>query len=165
MYVLPEIAASFAKGVHFNTFGGNPVACAIASSVLDVSIVHSSLDQFCVSEQDPFSMFVTAVTIKTELCNLQYFKSIFLCVVRLFRRMEHRRSVLMWAPIWWQNWQNSETSMRSLGMFVEKACRSELKWSKTRYHVCNRSDAHHTCSHNVWVYTMPSRSTVQQCPS
>ncbi|KAM6985229.1 alanine--glyoxylate aminotransferase 2, mitochondrial [Aplochiton taeniatus] len=31
----PEIASSFAKGVHFNTFGGNPVACAIASSVLD----------------------------------------------------------------------------------------------------------------------------------
>uniref|UniRef100_A0AAY4DI90 Alanine--glyoxylate aminotransferase 2, mitochondrial n=1 Tax=Denticeps clupeoides TaxID=299321 RepID=A0AAY4DI90_9TELE len=30
-----EIARSFAKGVHFNTFGGNPVACAIASSVLD----------------------------------------------------------------------------------------------------------------------------------
>lgn len=33
----PEIAASFAKGVHFNTFGGNPVACTVASSVLDVS--------------------------------------------------------------------------------------------------------------------------------
>ncbi|XP_062333875.1 alanine--glyoxylate aminotransferase 2, mitochondrial [Osmerus eperlanus] len=31
----PEIAASFAKGVHFNTFGGNPVACAIGSAVLD----------------------------------------------------------------------------------------------------------------------------------
>ncbi|XP_037548508.1 alanine--glyoxylate aminotransferase 2, mitochondrial [Nematolebias whitei] len=31
----PEIAASFAKGVHFNTFGGNPVACTVASSVLD----------------------------------------------------------------------------------------------------------------------------------
>ncbi|XP_012992451.2 alanine--glyoxylate aminotransferase 2, mitochondrial isoform X2 [Esox lucius] len=30
-----EIAASFGRGVHFNTFGGNPVACAIASSVLD----------------------------------------------------------------------------------------------------------------------------------
>ncbi|XP_051536788.1 alanine--glyoxylate aminotransferase 2, mitochondrial [Myxocyprinus asiaticus] len=30
-----EIASSFAKGVHFNTFGGNPLACAIASSVLD----------------------------------------------------------------------------------------------------------------------------------
>ncbi|XP_003965257.2 alanine--glyoxylate aminotransferase 2, mitochondrial isoform X1 [Takifugu rubripes] len=31
----PEIAASFNKAVHFNTFGGNPVASAIASSVLD----------------------------------------------------------------------------------------------------------------------------------
>uniref|UniRef100_A0A7N8XUT2 Alanine--glyoxylate aminotransferase 2, mitochondrial n=1 Tax=Mastacembelus armatus TaxID=205130 RepID=A0A7N8XUT2_9TELE len=31
----PEIAASFAKGIHFNTFGGNPMACAVASSVLD----------------------------------------------------------------------------------------------------------------------------------
>ncbi|XP_005931304.1 alanine--glyoxylate aminotransferase 2, mitochondrial [Haplochromis burtoni] len=31
----PEIAASFAKGLHFNTFGGNPLACAVASSVLD----------------------------------------------------------------------------------------------------------------------------------
>jgi len=41
--VFSEIAASFAKGVHFNTFGGNPVACAIASSVLDVSILHASL--------------------------------------------------------------------------------------------------------------------------
>lgn len=33
----PEIAASFATGVHFNTFGGNPLVCAVASSVLDVS--------------------------------------------------------------------------------------------------------------------------------
>ncbi|KAF7670422.1 hypothetical protein LDENG_00124710 [Lucifuga dentata] len=32
----PEIAASFTKGSHFNTFGGNPMACVIASSVLDV---------------------------------------------------------------------------------------------------------------------------------
>ncbi|KAA0719835.1 Alanine--glyoxylate aminotransferase 2, mitochondrial [Triplophysa tibetana] len=30
-----EIASSFAKGIHYNTFGGNPLACAIASSVLD----------------------------------------------------------------------------------------------------------------------------------
>ncbi|XP_023684413.1 alanine--glyoxylate aminotransferase 2, mitochondrial [Paramormyrops kingsleyae] len=30
-----EIAESFAKGLHFNTFGGSPLACAIASSVLD----------------------------------------------------------------------------------------------------------------------------------
>uniref|UniRef100_A0A671ML51 Alanine--glyoxylate aminotransferase 2, mitochondrial n=1 Tax=Sinocyclocheilus anshuiensis TaxID=1608454 RepID=A0A671ML51_9TELE len=35
-----EIARSFAKGVHFNTFGGNPLACAVASSVLDVSTDH-----------------------------------------------------------------------------------------------------------------------------
>ncbi|XP_032425553.1 alanine--glyoxylate aminotransferase 2, mitochondrial [Xiphophorus hellerii] len=34
----PEIANSFTKGVHFNTFGGNPVACAVASAVLDTII-------------------------------------------------------------------------------------------------------------------------------
>jgi 4-aminobutyrate aminotransferase-like enzyme len=33
----PEIAASFARGMeYFNSFGGNPVSCAIASAVLDV---------------------------------------------------------------------------------------------------------------------------------
>uniref|UniRef100_A0A8C5AVF8 Alanine--glyoxylate aminotransferase 2, mitochondrial n=1 Tax=Gadus morhua TaxID=8049 RepID=A0A8C5AVF8_GADMO len=32
----PEIAAAFSKGAHFNTYGGNPMACSIASSVLDV---------------------------------------------------------------------------------------------------------------------------------
>jgi 4-aminobutyrate aminotransferase-like enzyme/Ser/Thr protein kinase RdoA (MazF antagonist)/murein DD-endopeptidase MepM/ murein hydrolase activator NlpD len=33
----PEIAASFANGMeYFNTFGGNPVSCAIAAAVLDV---------------------------------------------------------------------------------------------------------------------------------
>ena len=34
----PEIAASFgATGVeYFNTYGGNPVSCAVASAVLDV---------------------------------------------------------------------------------------------------------------------------------
>ncbi|XP_041816449.1 alanine--glyoxylate aminotransferase 2, mitochondrial-like [Chelmon rostratus] len=31
----PEIAASFGKALHFNTFGGSPIASAIASSVLD----------------------------------------------------------------------------------------------------------------------------------
>ncbi|XP_077593871.1 alanine--glyoxylate aminotransferase 2, mitochondrial isoform X2 [Stigmatopora nigra] len=30
-----EIADSFTAGIHFNTFGGNPLACSIASSVLD----------------------------------------------------------------------------------------------------------------------------------
>lgn len=33
----PEIAESFAKGTeYFNTFGGNPVSCAVAAAVLDV---------------------------------------------------------------------------------------------------------------------------------
>jgi len=36
IHVFPEIAASFAKASHFNTFGGSPLACAVASSVLDV---------------------------------------------------------------------------------------------------------------------------------
>uniref|UniRef100_A0A3P8NSF5 Alanine--glyoxylate aminotransferase 2, mitochondrial n=1 Tax=Astatotilapia calliptera TaxID=8154 RepID=A0A3P8NSF5_ASTCA len=43
----PEIAASFVKASHFNTFGGNPLACAVASSVLDTiredSTQHNSL--------------------------------------------------------------------------------------------------------------------------
>lgn len=44
----PEIAASFAKGIHFNTFGGNPVACAVGSSVLDVrmNLLFSTLAPF-----------------------------------------------------------------------------------------------------------------------
>jgi 4-aminobutyrate aminotransferase-like enzyme len=33
----PEIAASFANGMeYFNTFGGNPVSCAVGMAVLDV---------------------------------------------------------------------------------------------------------------------------------
>ncbi|XP_011314996.1 alanine--glyoxylate aminotransferase 2, mitochondrial [Fopius arisanus] len=32
----PEIAASLSQALHFNTFGGNPLACAIGSAVLDV---------------------------------------------------------------------------------------------------------------------------------
>lgn len=37
----PEIAASMSMGkaLHFNTFGGNPVASAVGSAVLDVSTV------------------------------------------------------------------------------------------------------------------------------
>nr|XP_046230201.1 alanine--glyoxylate aminotransferase 2, mitochondrial-like isoform X2 [Scatophagus argus] len=42
----PEIAASFGKAFHFNTFGGNPVACAIASSVLD-TIEEDGIQQNC----------------------------------------------------------------------------------------------------------------------
>ena len=32
----PEIAKSFQQALHVNTFGGNPLACAVASTVLDV---------------------------------------------------------------------------------------------------------------------------------
>ncbi|XP_056402671.1 alanine--glyoxylate aminotransferase 2, mitochondrial isoform X1 [Hyla sarda] len=31
-----EIATSFARSLHFNTFGGNPMACTVGSAVLDV---------------------------------------------------------------------------------------------------------------------------------
>ena len=33
----PDIAKSLTKASHFNTFGGNPVACAVGITVLDVS--------------------------------------------------------------------------------------------------------------------------------
>ncbi|CAD5117899.1 DgyrCDS6644 [Dimorphilus gyrociliatus] len=32
----PEIAATMGKALHFNTYGGNPLSCAVGSSVLDV---------------------------------------------------------------------------------------------------------------------------------
>jgi alanine-glyoxylate transaminase / (R)-3-amino-2-methylpropionate-pyruvate transaminase len=35
----PEIASSLQHALHFNTFGGNPLACAVGSTVLDVSYV------------------------------------------------------------------------------------------------------------------------------
>src|SRR5204863_7913220 len=41
----PAIAASFANGMeYFNTFGGNPVSCAVGLAVLDV-IRHEELQQ------------------------------------------------------------------------------------------------------------------------
>ena len=30
-----EIASVMSQALHFNTFGGNPVACAVGSAVLD----------------------------------------------------------------------------------------------------------------------------------
>jgi len=33
----PEIASSLKYAQHFNTFGGSPLACAVGSTVLDVS--------------------------------------------------------------------------------------------------------------------------------
>ncbi|XP_053505086.1 alanine--glyoxylate aminotransferase 2, mitochondrial [Ictalurus furcatus] len=41
-----EIARTFAKGLHFNTFGGNPLACSIASTVLD-TIKEERLQENC----------------------------------------------------------------------------------------------------------------------
>ena len=34
----PEIAETMGKALHFNTFGGNPIACSVGSAVLDVSL-------------------------------------------------------------------------------------------------------------------------------
>ncbi|XP_074546998.1 alanine--glyoxylate aminotransferase 2, mitochondrial-like [Halichoeres trimaculatus] len=44
----PEIAASFNKAYHFNTFGGSPLACAVASSVLD-TIKEDNIQQNCLT--------------------------------------------------------------------------------------------------------------------
>ena len=33
-----EISATLAQALHFNTFGGNPLSCAVGSAVLDVSL-------------------------------------------------------------------------------------------------------------------------------
>jgi alanine-glyoxylate transaminase / (R)-3-amino-2-methylpropionate-pyruvate transaminase len=35
----PKIAASMSQALHFNTFGGNPLASAVGMAVLDVSII------------------------------------------------------------------------------------------------------------------------------
>ena len=32
----PEIASTMGQALHFNTYGGNPLSCAVGSSVLDV---------------------------------------------------------------------------------------------------------------------------------
>lgn len=33
----PKVAAALGKAMYFNTFGGNPIACAVGSAVMDVS--------------------------------------------------------------------------------------------------------------------------------
>ncbi len=42
----PEIAKTLTQRIHFNTFGGNPVSCAIGKAVLDV-IQQENLQQRC----------------------------------------------------------------------------------------------------------------------
>ena len=39
----PKIAGVLDKALHFNTFGGNPVACAVGSAVIDVSFKNIDL--------------------------------------------------------------------------------------------------------------------------
>lgn len=36
MLCFSEIAQSFAQAVHFNTYGGNPIASAVGKAVLEV---------------------------------------------------------------------------------------------------------------------------------
>ena len=38
----PEIARVMGTAMHYNTFGGNPLACAVGAEVLDVCSVFSS---------------------------------------------------------------------------------------------------------------------------
>lgn len=33
----PKIAECLSKALHFNTFGGNPIACAVGNTVLEVN--------------------------------------------------------------------------------------------------------------------------------
>ena len=35
----PEIASTLGGALHFNTFGGNPMSCAVGCAVLDVSVL------------------------------------------------------------------------------------------------------------------------------
>uniref|UniRef100_A0A1I8J8P7 Alanine--glyoxylate aminotransferase 2, mitochondrial n=1 Tax=Macrostomum lignano TaxID=282301 RepID=A0A1I8J8P7_9PLAT len=42
----PEVARTLAEALHFNTFGGNPLACAVGSAVLDV-IDEEKLQENC----------------------------------------------------------------------------------------------------------------------
>lgn len=52
-----KIAASFTPGTHASTFGGNPVACAAATAVLDLMLA----DGFLASVQEKSSYFQTAL--------------------------------------------------------------------------------------------------------
>lgn len=37
--VSTEIAQTMGKALHFNTYGGNPMACTVGSAVMDVSVI------------------------------------------------------------------------------------------------------------------------------
>jgi len=44
----PEVAATMSKALHFNTYGGNPMACAVGCAVLDV-IEEEKLQERCLT--------------------------------------------------------------------------------------------------------------------
>lgn len=58
-FVTIEIGHSLAQALHFNTYGGNPMSCAVGSAVLDVSCLGNFIsfsvesilfNQFCGGE-------------------------------------------------------------------------------------------------------------------
>ena len=61
--ILTEIAAVYEDFLTFNTYGGNPLSCAVASSVLDVSCLH-----FAWLENEKGSRGKYYVKIKLCLC-------------------------------------------------------------------------------------------------
>lgn len=63
----PEIAASFANGMeYFNTFGGNPVSCAIGLAVLDV-IQGDGLQQHALEVGERFMRGLVGVSARRQL--------------------------------------------------------------------------------------------------
>ncbi|XP_006822852.1 alanine--glyoxylate aminotransferase 2, mitochondrial-like [Saccoglossus kowalevskii] len=54
-----EIAMSLTEALHFNTFGGNPLACSVGSEVIDVSIQSN----VCQPPREPsnFRLFATGM--------------------------------------------------------------------------------------------------------
>lgn len=42
----PEIAQALASSMHFNTFGGNPLACTVGITVLDVCRNFTICDEY-----------------------------------------------------------------------------------------------------------------------
>lgn len=74
----PEIAASFVKASHFNTFGGNPLACAVASSVLDVRTdLLISIDEFEKFLIKQWGKFITCLF--AQWMKIDYMFSFFPC--------------------------------------------------------------------------------------
>ena len=52
-FVLSEIASSMTKALHFNTYGGNPMACTVGSAVLDVSVMVHHVCTWCECDDAP----------------------------------------------------------------------------------------------------------------